>query len=625
MTLSGMRLVGDVPPFTNPIEFEFNDRVNVLIGPNASGKSTVLLMLANHFMEREDHARPIPQKSTLRRALQWPPENEDLHPMTEMASDLSEDEYLHPLAEALSEVGNSMSLMDSQYPRFSAAAWADLDTDARVYQLNGDGWFKTITRDDPEGDQWVKRDGSEINQRGENAPATIWIDANGNEWTETSQWTKTPRGAPTLIGKGLNWIDAYGREQSIIFDIDGEVMVATRPDDSSRNTLWVNLDWFDTYGIYPTPGDPAPPELKPSVVHIESIREPLPGITEAKQLDADAEAVDEILEGRFSGLALVRACLGLTNTLSSEKPGGPDASAQAQLLAAIALADQCSKAICDEVVLDGETRNYVADQFALSSAHNPLESSVTITVLRMLGVNTNDARNFEYLPLSERPSEAANRGDFDQPSIYLGHLSSGTAGTLLWIRWLALKILHHYEFAEGWEKQPAILLIDEIENHLHPTWQRRVIPALLEHFPGLQIFATTHSPFVVAGLKAGQVHLLNRDENGVVTASTNQQDVVGWTADEILRVYMGVGDPTDEQTARAGAELRRLRDMGPLADEREEEQRQTRIRELREIVNIAVLDGPRAAEDARFAATLEGILERYRQSKDLNQENGRDA
>ena len=95
------------------------------------------------------------------------------------------------------------------------------------------------------------------------------------------------------------------------------------------------------------------------------------------------------------------------------------------------------------------------------------------------------------------------------------------------------------------EQKPAILLIDEIENHLHPTWQRRVIPALLEHFPGLQIFATTHSPFVVAGLKAGQVHLLKRDDEGRVTASTNHEDVIGWTADEILRNMMGVEDPTD--------------------------------------------------------------------------------
>ena len=84
------------------------------------------------------------------------------------------------------------------------------------------------------------------------------------------------------------------------------------------------------------------------------------------------------------------------------------------------------------------------------------------------------------------------------------------------MRLIALSLLFMHNFEPGWQKRRAILLIDEIENHLHPTWQRRVIPALLEHFPGLQIFATTHSPFVVAGLKAGQVHLLNRDANGVL-------------------------------------------------------------------------------------------------------------
>ena len=180
----------------------------------------------------------------------------------------------------------------------------------------------------------------------------------------------------------------------------------------------------------------------------------------------------------------------------------------------------------------------------------------------------------------------------------------------------------HYGFADGWENRPAILLIDEIENHLHPTWQRRVIPALLEHFPGLQIFATTHSPFVVAGLKVGQVHLLNRDENGVVTATTNTEDIVGWTADEILRVFMGVDDPTDKDTAEAAAALRKLRDEGPRADEREEEERQAEMRRLRVIVDRAELSGPRAAEDARFLADLRSILDRYSQSQSLDQENG---
>ena len=210
----------------------------------------------------------------------------------------------------------------------------------------------------------------------------------------------------------------------------------------------------------------------------------------------------------------------------------------------------------------------------------------------------------------------------ERESLQITSLSAGTEGTLWWIRLVALTLLHAANYQTDWEERSVILLIDEIENHLHPTWQRRVIPALLEHFPGLQIFATTHSPFVVAGLKAGQVHLLNRDENGVVRATTNTEDIVGWTADEILRVFMGVDEPTDEATARAARELRRLRDEGQRADEREEEERQAEIQKLREMVDRAELSGPRAAEDDRFLANLESILERHRQNQDLNQENG---
>ena len=207
------------------------------------------------------------------------------------------------------------------------------------------------------------------------------------------------------------------------------------------------------------------------------------------------------------------------------------------------------------------------------------------------------------------------------PPLDISALSAGTETVEWWIRLIAISLFEMHGWQNGWQSRPAILLIDEIENHLHPTWQRRVIPALLDHFPGLQIFATTHSPFVVAGLKAGQVHLLKR-ENGVVSTTTNTENIEGWTADEILRVYMGVGEPTDEHTAKAAQQLRRLRDEGPRADERAEAERQSEIARLRQIVDRATLSGPRAAEDARFLANLEAILERYQQTQDLNQENG---
>ena len=189
--------------------------------------------------------------------------------------------------------------------------------------------------------------------------------------------------------------------------------------------------------------------------------------------------------------------------------------------------------------------------------------------------------------------------------LYAGALSSGTQGTLLWIYALALKMASHYGWEEGWEKKPAILLIDEIENHLHPTWQRRVITALLEHFPGLQIFATTHSPFMVAGLKAGQVHLLNRDANGVVTASTNERDVIGWTADEILRTMMGVDEPTDQLTVDRANRLRQLREKETLTPAEEAE-----LNALRRQVNEALLSrsGPIEAQRERYADLMKRFL-----------------
>ena len=166
-------------------------------------------------------------------------------------------------------------------------------------------------------------------------------------------------------------------------------------------------------------------------------------------------------------------------------------------------------------------------------------------------------------------------------------------------------MVHHYEFEDGWEEKPAILLIDEIENHLHPTWQRRVIPELLKHFPTLQIFATTHSPFVVAGLKAGQVHLLKRDENGVVTATTNERDVIGWTADEILRTMMGVDEPTDQLTVDRASRLRQLRGKETLTPEEESE-----LNGLRRQVNKDLLSkgGPLEAERERYADLMRDFL-----------------
>ena len=66
---------------------------------------------------------------------------------------------------------------------------------------------------------------------------------------------------------------------------------------------------------------------------------------------------------------------------------------------------------------------------------------------------------------------------------------------------------------EAARKTPGIVLIDEIDLHLHPKWQRRVVEDLQQTFPTIQFVATTHSPFIVQSLSDGE--LLNLDPQSI--------------------------------------------------------------------------------------------------------------
>src|SRR5712671_2638426 len=52
---------------------------------------------------------------------------------------------------------------------------------------------------------------------------------------------------------------------------------------------------------------------------------------------------------------------------------------------------------------------------------------------------------------------------------------------------------------------PGVVLIDEVDAHLHPTWQRRIGLWLREHFPKMQFIVTTHSPLICQAADVGTV------------------------------------------------------------------------------------------------------------------------
>ena len=180
-------------------------------------------------------------------------------------------------------------------------------------------------------------------------------------------------------------------------------------------------------------------------------------------------------------------------------------------------------------------------------------------------------------------------------------LSQGTQSIIQFLARLIFGYAEYYDFPSDLEDRPGVIIIDEIDAHLHPSWQMRIIPALSKHFPSLQIFCSTHSPLMLAGLKEGQVQLLQRDEKtNKVTVSRNEDDIVGWSADEILRSLLGVDDPTDLGTVEKLAELRKLRRKQDLSPKESE-----KLDRLRGEVSEDLMSGPVAAQVDRFIQALE--------------------
>lgn len=94
------------------------------------------------------------------------------------------------------------------------------------------------------------------------------------------------------------------------------------------------------------------------------------------------------------------------------------------------------------------------------------------------------------------------------PATWLAH---GHQSTLVWLS----DLIGHVLLEAGQRVDPAIMegivLIDEIDLYLHPSWQVHFIKALGETFPKLQFIATTHSPILLTGLRREEVVVLERN------------------------------------------------------------------------------------------------------------------
>ena len=96
----------------------------------------------------------------------------------------------------------------------------------------------------------------------------------------------------------------------------------------------------------------------------------------------------------------------------------------------------------------------------------------------------------------------------EKRELTLNQLSAGYRNMLALVMDFARRLAQANPHLENPLEAEAILMIDELDLHLHPTWQQKIIPDLRKVFPNTQIIATTHSPEIVTTVDHNQVWIL---------------------------------------------------------------------------------------------------------------------
>ena len=146
----------------------------------------------------------------------------------------------------------------------------------------------------------------------------------------------------------------------------------------------------------------------------------------------------------------------------------------------------------------------------------------------------------------------------------------------------------------------GIVLVDEIEQHLHPRWQRNVVHLLRKSFPNIQFIATTHSPLVASGAENVPVHNLRPPRGAEITHP------FGWLAEDVYQM-MGLLSSRATPVQENINELKGLaaKSLHRKLDKKEESRMLELRRRLRNISESA-------GDPIELLADLDSVLETLR-------------
>lgn len=184
---------------------------------------------------------------------------------------------------------------------------------------------------------------------------------------------------------------------------------------------------------------------------------------------------------------------------------------------------------------------------------------------------------FGELQVKRNPLRLAVKKNGTEYSV--DQLSDGEKCTLALIGDLSRRLALANQNSENPLEGSGIVLIDEIELHMHPSWQRKVLPILCKTFPNIQFIVTTHSPQVL-GEVSDQFNLfmLSEDEEhqNIITPVSRMD---GFDSNYILEEYMNTASSNPEFSALVNKTFK-------IIGDNQFEDGVKRIEEIRGIVGI---------------------------------------
>jgi predicted ATP-binding protein involved in virulence len=126
--------------------------------------------------------------------------------------------------------------------------------------------------------------------------------------------------------------------------------------------------------------------------------------------------------------------------------------------------------------------------------------------------------------------------------LQVNQLSDGVRNMIAMVADIAYRMtrLNNDLGREAARETPGLVLIDEVDMHLHPEWQQVVLRNLTQAFPSVQFVATTHSPQVISTIHKSQVRVLAENVDGEDVAAMPTAQTYGRSNADVLEAVMGV-------------------------------------------------------------------------------------